>query len=104
MTHLQKVSASAEGEFPDLILMDINMPVLDGKRTLEAIRQDAALKHLPVIMLKTSSAEKDVLESYKLGVNAYLTKPITHVDFVDAMQKIENFWLELVALPTHASV
>ncbi len=84
---------------PDLILMDINMPVLDGKQTLQEIRADAELKHLPVVMLTTSNREQDVLESYRLGVNAYLTKPILDSEFIKTIQQFENFWFELVVLP-----
>ena len=84
---------------PDLILMDINMPVLDGKQTLQEIRTDAELKHLPVVMLTTSNRDKDVLESYRLGVNAYLTKPVLDSEFIKTIQQLENFWFELVVLP-----
>ena len=84
---------------PDLILMDINMPVMDGKATLKAIRANQQLCHIPIIMLTTSAREKDIIESYKLGVNAYLTKPVEELAFVDAVRKIEAFWFELVVLP-----
>ena len=84
---------------PDLVLMDINMPVLDGKATLQAIRADEELKHIPVIMLTTSDRDKDVIESYKLGVNAYLTKPVEELAFINVVQQIEQFWFELVTLP-----
>ena len=84
---------------PDLILMDINMPVLDGKQTLQEIRTDAELKLLPVVMLTTSNRDKDILESYRLGVNAYLTKPVLDSEFIKTIQQLENFWFELVVLP-----
>lgn len=84
---------------PDLILMDINMPVMDGKQTLQEIRADAELKHLPVVMLTTSNRDKDILESYRLGVNAYLTKPVLDSEFIKTIQQLENFWFELVVLP-----
>ncbi len=85
---------------PDLVLMDINMPVMDGKQTLHQIRADLELKHLPVVMLTTSNREKDVLESYQLGVNAYLTKPVLDSEFIKTIQQLENFWFELVVLPS----
>lgn len=85
---------------PDLIMMDINMPVMDGKEALQEIRQDEKLRHIPVIMLTTSSRDKDVLESYQLGVNAYLTKPVEDATFVEVVRQLENFWFELVVLPT----
>ncbi|AEP31451.1 response regulator receiver protein [Glaciecola nitratireducens FR1064] len=84
---------------PDLVLMDINMPVMDGKQTLQEIRADLELKHLPVVMLTTSNREKDVIESYRLGVNAYLTKPVLDSQFIKTIQQLENFWFELVVLP-----
>ena len=86
---------------PDLILLDINMPVLDGLSTLREIRSDTQLRHFPVIMLTTSNREKDVYESYDAGVNAYLIKPIETSDFVNVVQQLENFWFNLVVLPTH---
>lgn len=84
---------------PDLILMDINMPVMDGKQTLQEIRANDELKHLPVVMLTTSNRDKDILESYRLGVNAYLTKPVLNSEFIKAIQQLENFWFELCVLP-----
>ncbi len=85
---------------PDLILMDINMPVMDGKQTLQEIRADLELKHLPVVMLTTSNRDIDILESYRLGVNAYLTKPVLDSEFIKTIQQLENFWFELVVLPS----
>lgn len=84
---------------PDLVLMDINMPVMDGKQTLQEIRADIELKHLPVVMLTTSNRDIDILESYRLGVNAYLTKPVLDSEFIKTIQQLENFWFELVVLP-----
>lgn len=85
---------------PDLILLDVNMPVMDGKEALREIRQDPTIKHLPVVILTTSSREKDVIESYRLGVNAYLTKPVDETAFMETILQIERFWFELVTLPT----
>ena len=84
---------------PDLILLDINMPVLDGFATLSAIRADASLQHIPVIMLTTSDRERDVFESYRLGVNAYLTKPVDELAFMRVIAQLENFWFTLATLP-----
>jgi CheY-like chemotaxis protein len=98
---LESLNALAlQDDLPDLILMDINMPVMDGKQTLQEIRSSADLKHLPVVMLTTSNRDKDVLESYRLGVNAYLTKPVLDSDFINAVRQLENFWFELVILPS----
>lgn len=99
LEYLQVIDMTSPALYPDLILLDINMPVMDGKQTLQAIRADEKLKHLPVIMLTTSSHDRDVLESYQLGVNSYLTKPVNHIDFIDAIKNLEHFWLELVTLP-----
>ncbi len=95
------VAMAAKGGLPDLVLMDINMPVMDGKQTLQAIRTSDTLKHLPVVMLTTSNREKDVLESYRLGVNAYLIKPVLDSEFVKTIKQLESFWFELSILPKH---
>lgn len=84
---------------PHLILLDINMPVMGGIGTLQRIRADSKIKHIPVVMLTTSSRDKDIVESYKIGVNAYLTKPIGHIEFINVIQQLESFWFELVVLP-----
>jgi len=84
---------------PDLILLDINMPKKDGKQVLREIKSDANLKLIPVVMLTTSDQEKDIIDSYKLGVNSYISKPVRINDFVDAMSKLEDFWFSLSLLP-----
>lgn len=89
---------SSEG-LPDLILMDINMPVMDGMSAVKKIRENNGIKHIPIIMLSTSNAERDVVESYQIGVNAFLTKPISDQEFIKRIQEIENFWFQIVVLP-----
>lgn len=89
---------SSEG-LPDLILMDINMPVMDGMSAVKKIRENSKIKHIPIIMLSTSDAERDVVESYQIGVNAFLTKPISDQEFIKRIQEIENFWFQIVVLP-----
>lgn len=84
---------------PDLILLDINLPKIDGKEVLRQIRSDEKLKTIPIVMLTTSSAERDVMESYKLGVNAYINKPVNVEDFYQIIQKLEDFWFRLTLLP-----
>ena len=101
LDHLHSLdNDSGVSAYPDLILMDMNMPVMCGKEALKRIRQEERYKHIPIIMLTTSSYDKDVVDSYKLGVNAYLTKPVSPKDFISAIQEIEHFWLELAVLPT----
>lgn len=84
---------------PDIILLDINMPIMDGRETLQCIREDNDLKHIPVIMLTTSARDKDVMDSYRLGVNAYITKPVVEEAFLKAIVQLERFWFDLVVLP-----
>lgn len=84
---------------PDLVLLDINMPRLDGLQVLEAIRADQNLRRLPVVVLSSSDRDADILNSYKFGVNAYVRKPVDSAEFIAAIQKLESFWLELVVLP-----
>lgn len=85
-------------KYPDLILLDINMPRINGIEALKIIRQDLKLT-LPVIILTTSLRDQDVIESYKLGVNAYVSKPVELGPFLEAIQKLERFWLDLVVAP-----
>lgn len=85
---------------PDLIVLDLNLPRIDGKQVLREIRADEKLKEIPVVMLTTSDEERDIIESYRLGVNAYMTKPVEVQDFMDSVQKLEEFWFELVMLPS----
>lgn len=85
---------------PDLILMDINMPIMDGKQALTQIRNTEEIKHIPVIMLTTSNRDIDVLESYQLGVNAYLTKPTDNSSLVATVKQIDSFWFTYTSLPS----
>ena len=85
---------------PDLILLDLNLPRIDGKQVLREIRADENLKEIPVVMLTTSAEERDIIESYRLGVNAYITKPVEVQDFMESVQKLEDFWFDLVMLPS----
>ena len=85
--------------FPGLLLLDLQMPKRDGFAALREIRATPALRSLPVIVLTTSAAERDVLMSYDLGVNSYITKPVTFSGLVDAMRAIGQYWFRIVALP-----
>jgi CheY-like chemotaxis protein len=84
---------------PDLILLDLNMPKLDGRAVLEQVKSDRELKSIAVVVLTTSSQEEDILRSYDLGVNSYISKPVRIEGFMKAIQDLEHYWLELVVLP-----
>lgn len=84
---------------PGLILLDLNMPRMDGREALKQIKSDPELRRIPVIVLTTSEAEHDILQSYDLGVNAFVTKPVTFDGLADAIQALGNFWFEIVKLP-----
>jgi two-component system, chemotaxis family, response regulator Rcp1 len=84
---------------PDLILLDINLPKVDGKEVLAGIKADEQLKKIPVIVLTTSSSEKDILDSYNLHANSYITKPVSLNAFLEVIRSIENYWIRIVQLP-----
>jgi CheY-like chemotaxis protein len=89
----------AEAPRVDLILLDLNLPKYDGRQVLEQIRADPELTHTPVVVLTTSSSEEDILRSYKLHANAYVTKPVDVNQFVAAVRQIDEFFLSVVRLP-----
>ena len=93
-----------EGEYqisptPDLILLDLNMPKKDGREVLAEIKADTKLKSIPVVILTTSSAEEDILKSYDLHANCYITKPVDLDQFIKVVKSINDFWLNIVELP-----
>ena len=85
---------------PDLILLDLNLPKYDGREVLQQIKADLDLSSIPVVVLTTSSAEEDILRSYRLHANAYVTKPVDLDQFVSAIRQIDDFFLTVVKLPT----
>ncbi len=93
----------ANAPLPGLILLDLNMPRKDGREALEEIRSDARLKRIPVVVLTTSQADTDVLRTYDLGVNSFITKPVTFDGLVEVMKAISDYWLQIVRLPSTAS-
>ena len=100
---LLKKSARVAGTMPDLILLDINLPKMNGTEVLSIIKTDPELRRIPVIMLTTSSSEKDILASYDNYANCYITKPVDLHRFMDVVRTIEDFWISIVKLPkTHA--
>lgn len=97
---LKQEDEYAESPVPDLILLDLNLPKMDGREVLEVIKSSEALKRIPVVVLTTSNAEQDILKSYNLHVNCYINKPVDFDKFFDIIQKIEDFWLSTAVLPT----
>ncbi|MBY8883458.1 response regulator [Streptomyces sp. PTM05] len=84
---------------PDLILLDLNLPKYDGRQVLERIKSDPDLEHIPVVVLTTSAAEEDILRSYRLHANAYVTKPVDLDQFMAAIRQIDHFFVTVVKLP-----
>jgi chemotaxis family two-component system response regulator Rcp1 len=84
---------------PDLVLLDLNLPKMDGRAVLAEIKKDPELKRIPVVILTTSSAEVDVLKSYELQANCYITKPVDLAQFTEVLHQIQDFWLTIVKLP-----
>jgi CheY-like chemotaxis protein len=95
---LFKKGSFSDSQRPDLILLDINIPVFNGHEVLRIIKEDPSLKKIPVIVLTTSSNQKDINKAYENYANSYVTKPIDMEDFLNAVLKIEDFWLQLSKL------
>ena len=99
MAFLHRTGAHAAGPRPDLVLLDLNLPRKDGREVLSEMSHDDDLHSIPVIVLTTSAAEQDILHSYELSANAYITKPIDLDEFIRVVRSIEAFWLSIVRLP-----
>ena len=96
---LKKIGQYRDIILPDIILLDLNLPKKDGREVLAEIKADPGLLRIPVIVLTTSSAEKDILSMYGHHANCYITKPVNFDQFIDVVRSIENFWLSIVELP-----
>jgi two-component system, chemotaxis family, response regulator Rcp1 len=90
------------GPCPDLILLDLNLPKKSGKEVLAEIKRDDSLKHLPVVILTTSEADEDILETYKLHANCFITKPVEVDRFTHIIESLQNFWCNVAKLPLSA--
>lgn len=90
--------------YPGVILLDLNMPKMDGRTALAKIKEDEDLCRIPVIVLTTSKAEEDILRTYNLGVNSFITKPVTFDGLVQVVRSIGQYWIEIVALPPECTV
>ena len=99
LTFLRREGRFADAVRPDLILLDLNLPKKDGRQVLREIKADPALKRIPVVVLTTSAAEQDILKTYELHANCYVTKPVDLDQFITVVQSIEDFWLAIVKLP-----
>lgn len=99
MEFLNRQGEYADAPRPDLILLDLNLPKKDGREVLEEIKQDDALKRIPVVVLTTSQAEEDIVKTYNLHANCYVTKPVDLDQFITIVRSIEDFWLTIVKLP-----
>lgn len=95
---LRRQGPHAEAVRPDLILLDLNLPRKSGQEVLKEIKDDPQLQHIPVVILTTSQAESDILGSYRLRANAFVTKPVELEQFLTVVRSIEQFWLEIVRL------
>jgi len=96
---LRQQGEHAQAPRPDLILLDLNLPRMDGRELLAEIKGDAALQQIPVVILTTSKAEQDIMRAYSLHANAYVTKPVGLDQFAEVIDAIEDFWFTIVMLP-----
>jgi len=99
MAFLRRQGEYAQAARPDLIMLDLNLPRKDGREVLKEIKEDDELKRIPVVILTTSKAEEDIVKSYSLHANCYVTKPLAIDQFITVVQAIESFWFTIVKLP-----
>ena len=102
LEYLRSLGPGSANARPDLILLDLNLPKKDGREVLAEIKADRKLMRIPVVVLTTSEAEKDVLQSYALHANCYITKPVDFEQFIRVVKSIDEFWLSVVRLPSEA--
>lgn len=100
MTYLRREGKYAGAARPDLILLDLNLPRKDGREVLSEIKSDADLRSIPVVILTTSQADQDIVKSYALNANCYVTKPVDLDQFISVVRSIEDFWFTVVTLPS----
>ncbi|ALF52560.1 response regulator [Nostoc piscinale CENA21] len=104
MNYLHQQGEFANAPRPDLILLDLNLPGMDGREVLTELKSDPKLKHIPVVVLTTSADEQDILRSYHLSANCYVTKPLDVYQFLEVVDLIKDFWLTAVTLPPDLSI
>jgi chemotaxis family two-component system response regulator Rcp1 len=103
MAFLRREGANVDAPRPDFILLDLNLPRMDGREVLALIKEDHTLRTIPTVILTTSEADADILQSYELNANAYLRKPVTLEAFEALVRSINDFWLTQVVLPQHSA-
>lgn len=101
MAFLRREGNYADAPRPDVILLDLNLPRKDGREVLAEIKADESLRRIPIVVMTTSSAEQDILRTYDLHANCYITKPVDLDQFIEVVRSIQEFWLTIVKLPTH---
>jgi len=99
LAYLRREGAYAQATRPDLVLLDLNLPRKSGREVLAEIKEDPDLKRIPVVILTVSEAEQDIIKSYNLHANCYITKPVNLEQFIEVVKSIEDFWLTVVMLP-----
>jgi len=99
LAFLRREGEYGEAPRPDMVLLDLNLPRKDGREVLEEVKTDPDLKRIPVVVLTTSKAEQDIMKSYELHANCFITKPVDFNKFMDVVKAIEAFWLTIVKLP-----
>jgi CheY-like chemotaxis protein len=103
MAFLRRQGQYADAPTPDVVLLDLNLPKKDGREVLAEIKTDPVLKRIPVVIITSSEAEQDILRTYDLHANCYVTKPVDLDQFIKVIQSIESFWLTIVKLPSSVS-
>ncbi|MEE6280259.1 response regulator [Georgenia sunbinii] len=101
MAYIRREGEHADAPRPDLVLLDLNLPRMDGREVLAALKADPDLRSIPVVVLTTSEAEEDIMRSYDLHANAYVTKPVDFDRFISVVRKIDDFFVSVVRLPGH---
>jgi CheY-like chemotaxis protein len=99
LAYLRQEGPYADAVRPDLVLLDLNLPRRDGREVLAEIKADESLRHIPVVVLTTSAADEDILRSYELHANAYVTKPVDFEQFISVVRRIDDFFVSVVKLP-----
>jgi CheY-like chemotaxis protein len=102
LAYLRREGRYADAPRPDLVLLDLNLPRVDGREVLQVIKEDQDLRRIPVVVLTTSQADEDILRSYSLHANAYVTKPVDFDSFIAVVRQIDEFFVSVVKLPPRA--